>query len=349
MEWQTGVNKASNKYRGGNADDNFEMIAAIGAFDGFHKGHQALLEKARELARSSDSTWGTVTFYGHPDTLLSSPEFKSLFTADERVILEKFFSVPETRRMEFNEQLALMTPHEFFDHIASEFGVNGVVVGEGFRFGRERMGTTVSLEAECRERGWISEIVPLMKDRDGSPVSSTAIRAAAASGDMARAWEMLGYPYFCFGHVIRGNERGRALGFPTANINVPPNKAAMRGGVYAALVFALGEWYIGAANVGFNPTFGDVGEMRFEVNLLDFEGDLYGRDIIVFMLEHMRDERRFDSPESLKEQITSDAAAIRQIGGNALMTNSALWEQFRKAIQIYVYSPSEYGLASSKF
>jgi riboflavin kinase/FMN adenylyltransferase len=304
------------------------MIAAIGAFDGFHKGHRALLNKARELAASTGSAWGTVTFSGHPDTLLSSSEFKSLFTAKERAVLERFFSVPKTCRMEFTREVANMTPREFFDHIASRFGVNGVVVGEGFRFGNGRAGTTATLEAECRERGWISSVVPLTKDKSGSPVSSTAIREAAAAGDMARAWDMLGYPFFCFSRVIRGNERGRVLGFPTANLDIPPDKAAMRGGVYATLVLALGEWRVGAANVGLNPTFGDVRETRFEVNLMDFEGDLYGRDIAVFMLKYIRDERRFDSQASLIEQITRDSAAIREAGEYALRTHSCLWEKF---------------------
>jgi riboflavin kinase/FMN adenylyltransferase len=309
------------------------MIAAIGAFDGFHKGHQALLERAAELARSTGSEWGTVTFSRHPDTLLSSPSFKSLFTAKERRILEKFFSVPETGMMEFTKQIAGMTPREFLDHIAGAFGVNGAVVGEGFRFGAGRAGTTATLVTECRERGWVSDVVPLTKGADGLPISSTALRESAASGDMERAWDMLGYPFFCFGRVIHGNERGRALGFPTANLDIPANKAAMRRGVYATLVFALGKWYTGAANVGLNPTFDDVGGPRFEVNLTDFGGDLYGRDIAVFMLKHVRDERRFSDAAGLKEQIARDAAAVREAGGHALLSHSALWEKFGRTIR----------------
>jgi riboflavin kinase/FMN adenylyltransferase len=306
------------------------MIAALGAFDGFHKGHQALLERANELARSTGSTWGMVTFSNHPDTLLSTAKFKLLFTMEERIVLEKFFSVPETGRIAFTRQIADMTPSGFFDHIASKFDVNGVVVGEGFRFGKGRKGTVSTLEAECRKRGWVSDVVPLAKDKNGDQISSTAIRMAAAGGDMRRAWEMLGYPFFCYGRVIHGNERGRTLGFPTANLDIPPDKAAMRGGVYAALVLAKGEWYAGAANVGLNPTFGDIGETRFEVNLIGFEGNLYGRDIIVFMLGHVRDERRFSDADSLKEQITRDAASVKNTAGRALLKYSDLWEKFRQ-------------------
>jgi riboflavin kinase/FMN adenylyltransferase len=308
------------------------MIAAIGAFDGFHKGHQALLKKAGELAHSAGSSWGTVTFSRHPDMLLSSPQFKFLFTIKERLILENFFSVPETGRMEFTSQVAGMTPSEFFDHIALKFDVNGVVVGEGFRFGRGRMGTTATLEMECRERGWVSYVVPLIKDISGVPVSSTAIRESAASGDMSRVWEMLGHPFFCAGTVIHGDERGRTLGFPTANLNIPPNKAEMRRGVYATSVFAMGKWYTGAANVGLNPTFTGIEGIRFEVNLVDFEGDLYDQDITVFMLEHIRDERRFESQESLKEQMARDAAVIRKVGGRAFRRHSHLWEKFGRII-----------------
>jgi riboflavin kinase/FMN adenylyltransferase len=327
------LDRAPDKYPGaGNIDGGFGMIAAIGAFDGFHKGHQALLKRAGELARSAGSVWGTVTFSQHPDTLLSSPSFKSLFTMQERLILEKFFSVPETGMMEFTKEVAGMTPHEFLDRIAREFNVNGVVVGESFRFGAGRMGTTATLETECRERGWVSGVVPLTKDDGGGSISSTMIRVSAASGDMERVWNMLGYPFFCFGRVIHGSERGRSLGFPTANLDIPPNKAAIRGGVYATLVLALGKWHIGAANAGFNPTFGDIDRMRFEVNLMNFGDDLYGQDIAVFLLKHVRDERRFGDQAGLKEQIARDAEAIKGIGLRALQEHSDLWKRFGEII-----------------
>ncbi|MDR1965150.1 MAG: riboflavin biosynthesis protein RibF [Synergistaceae bacterium] len=308
------------------------MIAAIGAFDGFHRGHQDLLRRACALAEANGATWGTVTFDRHPDSLLSPGQFKSLFTSGEQASLEKFFSVPAARRMKFTAQMAAKTPEEFLDCISDEFGVRGVVVGEGFRFGRNRMGTTATLEGECRDRGWAFEIAPTLKDSDGNPVSSTLVREAVASGDMRRAWELLGYPFFCSSAVTRGNERGRRLGFPTANIEISPEKIPMRRGVYAALVLALGKWHVGAANIGLNPTFEDVGDTRFEINLLDFDGDLYSRKISAFLLEHVRDERRFDGAQSLKAQISRDSETIRGIGDMMLAKHAPLWGKFKESL-----------------
>jgi riboflavin kinase/FMN adenylyltransferase len=327
------VHKAAGKYHQiGYAPGAGELIAAIGAFDGFHKGHQALLDAARKQAVRAGLKWGTVTFYGHPDTLLVSSKFKSLFVKKERLVLEKFFSVPVSNRIKFTKDIAEMSPGEFLDFISEEFGIKGIVVGEGFRFGKNRTGTTELLERECRERGWIFEVVGAVRDEEGQVVSSTSIRESVAGGDMARVWEKLGYPLFYGNRVIHGNERGRTLGFPTANLEVGVEKVYPRKGVYATLAFALGQWYIGAANIGLNPTFDDVGELRFEVNVQDFDGDLYDREITVFMLRHIRDERRFRDLGSLKGQLTLDAAAVKKFCERALGEYSELWSLFKKAL-----------------
>ena len=169
-------------------------------------------------------------------------------------------------------------------------------------------------------------------DSRGNAVAGAAIREAAAAGDMARVWETQGYPFFIAGRVIRGNGRGRILGYPTANIAINQGKASIRNGVYATLVHAMERWYIGAANVGSNPTFDDVRDTRFEVNLLDFDGDLYGREITVFIIEHIRDEIRFDNADSLKEQMLIDTRAIREIVTRSMEAHRDLWEALGKAI-----------------
>ena len=308
------------------------MIAAIGAFDGFHKGHQTLLRIAKARADESAANWGIITFEHPPEALLISPKFKSLFTIRERLILEKFFNVPTSIRLAFTKEVSQMTPIQFLDYISGELGITGLVVGEKFRFGRERAGTAELLARESRARGWKFDAIPLLRDDEGNVISSTAIREAVAVGDMPRAWEMQGYPFFCVSDVIHGSERGRNLGYPTANLRIRSEKISLRHGVYATLVLAMGEWYIGAANVGLNPTFDDVEGIRFEVNLLDFSGDLYGREIAVFIIEHLRDEIRFDSPGSLKEQMRGDERVIRAIGGRAMEKRPELWEAFGKAM-----------------
>ncbi|MDR1132661.1 MAG: riboflavin biosynthesis protein RibF [Synergistaceae bacterium] len=309
------------------------MITAIGAFDGFHKGHQALLNRARTIAAGARRAWGAVTFAQHPDKLLSpQKEFKVLYTKRERRILERFFSIPQVREIEFSPRFANMSPAEFLDFISGEFRVSGIVVGEGFRFGKDRSGTTDYLSDECPERRWPLGVVPAVNDTLGKPISSTSIREAVSEGNTRYAWESQGHPYFCAGTVVHGNERGRTIGFPTANIETVPEKVGARRGSYAAMVFVNGHWRAGAANIGLNPTFDDVGGTRFEVFLLDFEGDIYGSEIAVFLLEHIRDERRFGSVEELKAQISQNVAEVRKIAERSLRREHVLWEKLRETL-----------------
>jgi riboflavin kinase/FMN adenylyltransferase len=315
------------------------MIAAIGAFDGFHKGHQALLERARTIAADARRDWGAVTFAQHPDKFLSQQKaqnsqkkFKFLYIGEERRILERFFAIPTVHEIEFSPRVANMSPAEFLDFISGEFGVSGIVVGEGFRFGKDRAGTTDFLSEDCRRRRWPLGIVPVVNDGNGEPISSTSIREAVSAGNMRYAWESQGHPYFCAGPVVHGNERGRTIGFPTANLETTSEKVCARRGVYAALAFVNGHWRAGAANIGVNPTFNDVEGTRFEVFLLDFEGDLYDREIAVFLLEHVRDEMRFGSIGELKEQIGRNVAEVRKIAERFLREELVLWERFRKTL-----------------
>ncbi|MDR1650403.1 MAG: riboflavin biosynthesis protein RibF [Synergistaceae bacterium] len=310
------------------------MIAAIGAFDGFHIGHQALLGRARVRAETLGGSWGTVTFSKHPDSLFYGPKFKYLFTAKEQRCLEKYFSVPVSCRIDFTRRVADMAPGEFLDFISEKFGVTGIAVGEDFRFGKNRAGDCGVLRSECRRRGWDCSILDAMRLCGGAPLSSTAVREAVSAGDMTRVRSMLGYPFFCVSRVIHGNERGRGLGRPTANLEVSEEKAALRHGVYATLVRACGKWYAGAANAGINPTFSDVSGTRFEINLIGFEGDLYGRDIAAFIIERVRDERKFGGAADLRRQIDMDAAIVKQAGEKELASRGGFWEKWAAVLQM---------------
>jgi riboflavin kinase/FMN adenylyltransferase len=225
-----------------------------------------------------------------------------------------------------------MSPAEFLDFISDGFGVSGIVVGEDFRFGKDRAGTTDFLSDECPKRRWPLGIVPAVNDAGGRPISSTSIREAVSCGNMRYAWESQGHPYFCAGPVVHGNERGRTIGFPTANLETASEKVGARRGSYAALAFVNGGWRAGAANIGVNPTFDDVGGTRFETFLLDFEGDIYGAQIAVFLLEHLRDETCFGSVDELKEQIGQNAVEAREIAERSLRDERALWEKFRRTL-----------------
>jgi riboflavin kinase/FMN adenylyltransferase len=311
------------------------MIASIGAFDGFHRGHQDLLACSAKRAEESGSKWGVVTFTHHPDSFFAKKEhaaFKSLFTINEQRLLEKYFSAPVVRRINFTRKISGMAPDEFLDFIGEKFGVRGVVVGEDFRFGKNRGGNIEDLRKSCVSRDWSLDVIPMRIGRDGRPISSTLIRGAVSDGEMRRAWDLLGYPFFYLGKVVHGNRRGSALGFPTANIEQQAQKIDVRGGVYATVSYC-GAWRIGAANVGFNPTFGDISERRFEINLLGYDGNLYGREIAVFLLDHIRDEIRFNSEDALKDQIARDSEIIRRLSSKALESHRSLWEKFESLLE----------------
>ena len=309
------------------------MIVAIGAFDGFHKGHQTLLCRACERAEERGESWGIVTFGRHPERVVGSERFKALFTMEEQLLLERYFAVPEVCRVDFTREIAAMMPVDFLDYIARNFGVRGIVVGEDFRFGRGRSGDADLLVLEGTRRGWPVDVMSIYRSANGEPVCSTAVRSAVSEGRIAAAWELLGYPYFCISQVIHGNARGRDLGFPTANVEIPDDKVGFPDGVYATLVRAGGEWRIGAANIGNNPTFSDVANRRFEVNLLGYEGDLYGQEIAVFLLDYLRGEIRFESPADLSAQVKLDSERVAKIGKAALRDCAAMWTRFENALK----------------
>lgn len=303
------------------------MIAAIGAFDGFHRGHRTLLERAAGLSSGKNRPWSVVTFKRHPENILNEADFRLLFLPAEQELLRQYFAVPAVHRIMFTRAFANMLPGEFLDYIEARYGVTGIVVGADFRFGKDRCGTPEVLAGECRRRGWSLDVLPLL-EYGGEPLSSSRIRAAVTAGDLLAAQEMLGYPFFCRSRVIEGDHRGRELGFPTANLEVLDEKVRPAEGVYAALVPCDGLWYAGAASIGRNPTFEGSRGMRFEVHLIGYEGDLYGRDLTVFMLRYIRGEKRFPSAEELRLQMTEDVKTAALVAEKELSGDKEIWKRF---------------------
>ena len=303
------------------------MIAVIGAFDGFHRGHQLLFDRAALFG----SEWGVITFAHHPDSYFKRG-FRALFTDMEQCILERYCEIPSVHRIDFTPELAGMQPHDFLDYISESFGVSGIVVGADFRFGVNRSGTTEYLEEECVRRGWRFEVVPVECAAGCVPISSTDIRRAVTSGDLRYAREMLGYHFFCSGSVVHGDKRGRGLGFPTANLEIPPQKIELQRGVYSTVVYCGGAWRTGAVNVGVVPTFGGVGRVRFEAHILDFAGDLYGMELTFFLLEHVRDEMTFGSAEELRDRIAEDVGYIKAVAARALQQDCEIWDKFSRVV-----------------
>jgi riboflavin kinase/FMN adenylyltransferase len=265
---------------------------AIGSFDGVHRGHRAVLEAARETGLAPT----VITFDPHPRIALGN-KVDLLTTLERRLELLGEQGVESTLVARFDPELQRLEPEEFAERYLRSIGTVAVVAGEDFRFGVRRSGDLALLE-----RLGFTIVVP----REVSGVSSTAIRAALGEGDVAAAAAMLGRPFELDGVVVAGDQRGGTLGYPTANLLVEPELAVPRYGIYAGE--ALG--HRAAVSIGTNPHYGGT-ERRIEPYLLDFEGDLYGKRLVVELWERLRDEAAFESEEALVEQIARDVEATR--------------------------------------
>jgi riboflavin kinase/FMN adenylyltransferase len=284
-------------------------VVALGVFDGVHLGHRAILDAAVARARTH-GTAVACTFDPHPAEVLQPDRAPlPIITLDERLALIAATGVAVTVVVPFTTALAAMEPEAFVtDVLVDRLGAREVVVGFNHRFGRGARGDARLLRELGVRAGFHVEVVP-PTDVDGTPVSSSAIRAALQRGDLDVAARLLGRPYFVSGEVVEGAGRGRTLGFPTANIAaerpllVPP-------GVYACRLH-VGEALHGAVlNAGVRPTFGEK-IFALEAHVLDFSGDLYGRAVRVDFVRRLRDERKFPGVDALKAQIVADVAAAR--------------------------------------
>jgi riboflavin kinase/FMN adenylyltransferase len=269
-----------------------ECVAAIGSFDGLHRGHRQVLE----TARAAGVPVTVVTFWPHPRLVLGN-RVELLSTLERRIELLEEAGVDEVLVLEFTPEVAAREPAEFADSVLRQIGAKVIVVGESFRFGRAAAGDPALLQ----ELGFDVRIVPTL---DG--VSSTTVRNLLREGDVTAAARLLGRPPELEGAVVLGDQRGGTLGYPTANLSVPAELLVPAYGIYAGS--ALG--HRAAISIGVNPHYGGD-ERRIEPHLLDFEGDLYGRRLIVELWRRLRDERSFSSEEELVAQITRDVEETR--------------------------------------
>jgi riboflavin kinase/FMN adenylyltransferase len=288
--------------------------AAIGNFDGIHRGHQAVIELTRQAA--PDAPLGVLTFEPHPREYFApdAPAFRLMNAEAKATRLEKI-GVDRLYQLNFNTALASLTPHEFAQNVICEgLGLKHVVVGADFCFGKGRTGTVEDLKRFGREMGFGVTIADLL-ETGGVQVSSTAIRQALQEGRPRDAADLLGHWHRIEGEVIGGEQRGRELGFPTANMSIdglhPP-----RFGVYAVLVDVLDGphqgSYHGAASVGIRPMFeGD--HPNIETFLFDFTGDLYGATLSVGLVDFLRPEMKFDGLDGLIQQMDADCQQARDI------------------------------------
>ncbi|UWQ63569.1 bifunctional riboflavin kinase/FAD synthetase [Leisingera caerulea] len=287
---------------------------AIGNFDGVHLGHQSVIELARKAA--PDAPLGVMTFEPHPREYFApdAPPFR-LMRAETRAHRLEKLGVERLYELNFNTALSSLTPEEFArDVIFEGLGLAHVVVGADFCFGKGRAGNAEDLQRFGAQYGFGVTIAPLMEYSEHA-VSSTAIRNALSEGRPADAKEMLGHWHRIEGIVIGGEQRGRELGFPTANMSID-GLHQPRFGVYAVLVDVLegphkGSYH-GAASIGVRPMFGGV-VPNIETYLFDFSGDLYGATLSVGLVEFLRPELKFDGLDALTAQMDADCARAREI------------------------------------
>lgn len=283
-------------------------VFALGNFDGVHIGHQALLLRAVELARKLRGSAIAMGFSPHPLVVLGFPvEFITTEAAKLRLVanlgLAAYFALP------FTKDVAQMPPAEFVQQVLLEqVDAKAVVVGFDYSFGKDAAGSPAYLQETLQAQGVSVEIIPPVIQR-GSPVSSTRIRQCLRAGDLASVEALLGRPYSIAGVVQQGDQRGRLLGFPTANFYDLAGLCLPPFGVYAAEIEGLG---IGMANLGLRPTYPQAGP-TLEVHIFDFAGDLYGQDLEVKLLRYIRPERQFAGAADLKQQLALDEQQIRAV------------------------------------
>jgi len=291
-----------------------EAVLTIGVFDGVHLGHQHLIEYLKRQALVRDYECGVVTFAQHPLQLLSpQTPLCYLTTLEKRIGLLKQLGVDFVVPLSFTIELSQLSARHFVSLLQKHLKMRGLVVGPDFAMGRGREGDVFALHSLGKELGFTVEVVS-PKMIDGESVRSTTIRQALSQGNIQKVSKFLGRPFSLSGQVAHGVERGRQLGFPTANLAVNSNQALPADGVYVTRAYFGNNLYSSVTNIGQRPTFGQ-GERTVEVYLLDFHGEVYGEDFRIELLERLRDERRFSDPEELKAQIGKDIEQAREILG----------------------------------
>lgn len=298
--------------------DHGRRVVTIGVFDGVHRGHQQIIARARAEADQLGLTCTVVTFDPHPVQVLRPGHPPVVLTdLDRKAELLAGFGVDEMCVLPFTRELAARTADEFVAEVLVE-GLDAavVVVGANFRFGNRAAGDVDTLRAAGERLGFTVFAEPILADDPGHLLSSTAIRTAIADGDVARAARALSRPTRVSGVVVRGDGRGRGLGYPTANLATDVNAAVPADGVYAGLLHVAGAGHLAAVSIGTNPTFDGL-ERRVEAYLLDFDRDVYGERVALDFLDRLRPTIRFEGVDALLAQMAIDVERTWRHAGTA--------------------------------
>ncbi len=289
------------------------VVLTLGNFDGVHLGHRAIIRRAVAEARAVDGQVVVLTFHPHPIAVVAPDKAPPLLQSlRDRLLQLRELGVDVTVVQRFTPEFAALDPEHFVGaFLGAHLELLQVVVGYNVTFGRGRSGTVDTLEALGARHGFAVDAVGPVTVGEAQ-VSSTALRRLLAAGDVRRAAALIGRPFALRGRVVHGEQRGRTLGFPTANLHQRPGLLVPADGVYAVRARVDGEVHSGVLNIGVRPTFGTL-RRTVEAFLLDYDGDLYGCWLTVELIERLRGERRFPGPEALRQAIAADVARAREV------------------------------------
>ncbi|MGQ9846652.1 MAG: bifunctional riboflavin kinase/FAD synthetase [Bacteroidales bacterium] len=290
-------------------------VVTVGTFDGVHRGHRRVIEYCNQLSKKQACHAVVYTFFPHPRKVLGKGDFKYINSQAEKIYLFQKLGVEFVFLQEFTLTFAQKSAKQFIEeHLLKQLLLKDLVIGYDHQFGKDREGSFEVLKELSEHYHFRLHKIDALY-HDNLTISSTKIRAALEEGNLSRANEMLGYPYVLMAKVVDGLKLGRKLGFPTANLFLDEHeKIIPKHGVYVVMVDIDGEFYQGVLSIGFRPTLNlPDSQLSIEVHLFDFCGDLYGKTLVVFFLERLRDDIKFDSLNELKHQIEFDILEAKKM------------------------------------
>jgi riboflavin kinase/FMN adenylyltransferase len=300
-----------------------QSVITLGTFDGFHRGHQALLKRLSRFGKKLKLPTILVTYNPNPSLVINyKKRNREIFTLEEKISILQKYNPTYSVFMDFTKDLSKKSASWFLKEvILKKLKAKHIIIGYDHTFGKDKEGNYSFLKERQRADNFrVSRIKKVT--HFGHTVSSSRIRSYLLDGDIKRANKMLKYPYFVVGTIIKGNERGRTFGFPTANLLIRKTKLLPAKGVYAGIGIFGDKKYRGMINIGYNPTFESSEGLHLEVHLLDFDKDIYGRQLKIYFLHRLRDEMKFSGIDSLVNQLNKDRQTVKKIN----LDNHKLYE-----------------------
>lgn len=290
------INEINNKNK---------SVITIGNFDGLHKGHQVLIKETVDYAKKNNIQSIVFTFENHPGNYFIPNSVKNIISEKQKLAILKNMGVDMVISIPFDDYMTKITPNEFVRNIlVNKLNIEKLIIGHDFTFARNKEGNIDSLQLLSHKYKFNLQVVSPIRI-NGIRVSSTKIRGLILEGSLDKVRQYLGYNYQLEGRVIHSKKLGRTIGFPTANLESDNNMVIPKNGIYATKVYVEDKVYFGATNVGYNPTVNGK-SLSIETNILEFDEDIYGKNIKVEFLERIRDEKKFSSLEELKNQLGKD-------------------------------------------